>query len=270
MQLITRWLMFFMIYFGLGYATLNRFSPPHVTGLSDSIQYFRIIQNDPSAAEGHMRYRILVPYLAKPIYQLTRGHVGSWDPTSFALLIVNSAFCASSASMLLAIAGTFGLSQAAGFITALVYLLNFQRHECTTRRADRFGRCLFPHLSYLYLAETVLVRASPPGRAGGAFQGDLRSNRSFVCHRLDMARREETMAAGRRNGCCWADDRNNRSCNHRWPFHHADRDCQPGKGAPFLGGSYERRGRHLRGWGQLAYVSVAGAFLRPCLAPPST
>jgi hypothetical protein len=45
------------------------------------------------AAENPFRYRVLVPYLAKTIYHAAMGHVGSWNPISFSMLVVNSGFC---------------------------------------------------------------------------------------------------------------------------------------------------------------------------------
>ncbi len=123
---VTLWPMFFIICFGLGYAGLNRFDPPHASGLSDSAQYFRLVVDGPDAAEGHWRYRVLVPYLAKPIYHAAVGHLGTWNPVSFSLLVVDSAFCASSAMVLIWIAQEFGFSWAAGLIAAFCYLLNFE------------------------------------------------------------------------------------------------------------------------------------------------
>jgi hypothetical protein len=118
--------MFFMICFGLGYPTLNRFDPTKAPGLSDSVQYFRLVVDGPEAARGHWRYRVLVPYLAKPIYHAAVGRLGSWNPVSFSLLVVNSAFCASTSALLIWVAQGFGLSWATGLLAAFCYLLNFQ------------------------------------------------------------------------------------------------------------------------------------------------
>ncbi len=123
---VTLWPMFFIICFGLGYASLNRYDPPHASGLSDSAQYFRLVVDGPDAAEGHWRYRVLVPYLAKPIYHAAAGHLGTWNPVSFSLLMVDSAFCASSVMVLIWIAQEFGFSWATGLIAAFCYLLNFE------------------------------------------------------------------------------------------------------------------------------------------------
>jgi hypothetical protein len=123
---ITLWPMFFIICFGLGYPSLDRFDPTKIPGLVDSVQYFRLVVDGPEAAEGHFRYRVLVPYLAKPIYHVAVGRLGTWNPISFSLLVVDSAFCASSSVLLIWVAQGFGLSLATGLIAAFCYLLNFQ------------------------------------------------------------------------------------------------------------------------------------------------
>src|SRR5580704_13984603 len=75
---ITLWAMFFLVCLGLGYPTLNRYDPTKTVGMSDALQYSRLVVDGPQAAEGHWRYRVLVPFLAKPIYRLTAGRIGSW------------------------------------------------------------------------------------------------------------------------------------------------------------------------------------------------
>ena len=122
----TLWLMFFTICFGLGYPTLNRYDTTQVAGTSDSRQYSKLVVDRPAAAEGHWRYRLLVPYLAKPIYRIAVGHVGTWNPVALSLLAVNSAFCASTALMLMAIAQALGFVFQTGLMAALCYLLNFE------------------------------------------------------------------------------------------------------------------------------------------------
>lgn len=118
-------LLLFLICFGLGYPSLNRYNPTSIPGLSDSLQYYKLVEYSPAAASGHWRYRVLVPYLAKPIYQMARGRLGTWNPISFALLVVNSIFCAAAAWLTSVIAyrltGGIPASAAAGF----AYLLNF-------------------------------------------------------------------------------------------------------------------------------------------------
>jgi len=126
---LTLWLawflLLFLVCFGLGYPTLNRYSPPATHGLSDSLQYFHLVEHAPHAASGHWKYRILVPFLAKPIYWMVRGHVGSWNPVSFALLVVNSIFCAAGASLLSLLAFKTYQNAMLAVIASLAYLLNF-------------------------------------------------------------------------------------------------------------------------------------------------
>jgi hypothetical protein len=115
----------FLICFGLGYPTLNRYDPTSVHGLLDSLQYYRLIQYGPEAATGHWKYRVLVPFLAKPIYWISRGHLGSWNPVAFALLIVNSIFCAASAFLVSALVHGISRKSTMAVVAAFAYLLNF-------------------------------------------------------------------------------------------------------------------------------------------------
>src|SRR5438445_12609781 len=80
------WGMFFLICFGLGYPTLNRYDPSKTVGTPDAQKYFESVTGQGSP-EDQMRYRILVPYLARPIYKMAEGRVGSWNPTAFSLLV---------------------------------------------------------------------------------------------------------------------------------------------------------------------------------------
>ena len=115
----------FLICFGLGYPTLNRYDPTSIPGLSDSLQYYRLVQSEPAAATGHWKYRVLVPFLAKPIYWVVRGRLGSWDPTAFALLIINSIFCAATALLVSIIVYGMSRKSAMAAAAAFAYLLNF-------------------------------------------------------------------------------------------------------------------------------------------------
>jgi len=114
-----------LICFGLGYPTLNRYDPTTIRGLSDSLQYYRLVQYGPESAIGHWRYRVLAPFLAKPIYWMVRGRLASWDPIAFALLIVNSIFCAASAFVVSAIAHGISRKPTVAVLAAFAYLLNF-------------------------------------------------------------------------------------------------------------------------------------------------
>lgn len=114
-----------LICFGLGYPTLNRYDPTSIPGLSDSLQYYRLVQYGPEVATGHWRYRVLAPFLAKPIYWISRGRLGSWNPIAFALLIVNSIFCAASAFLISILAHGISRKPTVAVVAAFAYLLNF-------------------------------------------------------------------------------------------------------------------------------------------------
>ena len=126
MIVLSTWgLLLFLICFGLGYPTLNRYNPASIPGLSDSVQYYRLVEYGPAAAAGHWKYRVLVPYLAKPIYWMARGRVGTWNPVSFALLVVNSLFCGCAAWFVSVLAYRLSGAVAASMVAAFAYLLNF-------------------------------------------------------------------------------------------------------------------------------------------------
>src|ERR1035441_4341313 len=96
--------MFFFICMRLGYPTLNRYDPRSIPGLYDTRAYSALVtgaklQQD-QIGFGH---RILVPYLAKPVYWLVNGHLKTWNPVFLALLVVNSFFIAATAFVLVAI-----------------------------------------------------------------------------------------------------------------------------------------------------------------------
>jgi hypothetical protein len=118
-------IIFFFICIGLGYPTLNRYYPPQILGTSDSANYFNIVKTGPQDARAHWRYRVLVPYLAKPVYWLAKRHIGSWDAVSFAILTINSAFVAVSAYILIILALNIIGDYSIALLSALFYLLNF-------------------------------------------------------------------------------------------------------------------------------------------------
>jgi hypothetical protein len=118
------WGTFFLIAFGLGYPTLNRYDPRRTGGLRDSVEYYKLVVSTPGTVNGHFRYRVLVPGLAKPLYHAVKGRLGSWDPALFSLLVVNAAFCATSALLILHLCSHF-LAPAAAALSALLFLANF-------------------------------------------------------------------------------------------------------------------------------------------------
>ncbi len=70
------WLILFAICHGLGYPTLNRYDA-RKTGNVDSAQYYSIVEHSPAAARGHGRYRVLVPYMATPVFHAAHGRIGA-------------------------------------------------------------------------------------------------------------------------------------------------------------------------------------------------
>lgn len=119
---------FFLMAGGLGYPILNRFDPRQTPGLSDVRTYAALVTGTAGLGEEDMRYRrfrVLVPWLARPFYWLARGRSLTWDPVMFGLLVANSLFVAGTA-VLIVILGSRKLgSPTAGLVGALLYLVNF-------------------------------------------------------------------------------------------------------------------------------------------------
>ena len=117
--------LFFLIACGLGYPTLNRYDPLQTPGLSDVQSYAALVTGQPDPGLDHMRFRVLVPWLARPFYHLARGRSGSWDPVVFGLLSADSLFVAATA-MLIVMMGVAELgSYPAALLASLLYLVNF-------------------------------------------------------------------------------------------------------------------------------------------------
>lgn len=113
--------LFFLICLSLGYPSVSRYQPGPPQ-LSDVVQYADMVKlGAPAMEDGHWRYRVLVPYLAKPVLVLAEGRVGSWNAVSFALLVVNSGFCAATALLLARLVG----GAVPGLIAALLFLVQF-------------------------------------------------------------------------------------------------------------------------------------------------
>jgi uncharacterized membrane protein len=95
-------------------------------GLDDVATYAALVTAPPVADAGdHTQFRVLVPYLAKPIYRLAQGRVGTWDPIMFALLMVNAFFVAVTAVVLVLVVEREAASYTIALGAALIYLLNF-------------------------------------------------------------------------------------------------------------------------------------------------
>lgn len=120
---VVLWGLFFLICFGLGYPTLNRYDArklgPDWVGYYDTVLHRDVVEDFP------FNERVLVPTVARPFYLAARGHVGTWDPVWFGLLMANSLFAATAAFLLLRIGlRVLGDLPLALFACAL-YLLNF-------------------------------------------------------------------------------------------------------------------------------------------------
>jgi hypothetical protein len=126
-RLLLLFLLFFFICCGLGYPTLNRVDWRHSAGgLNDVLTYADLVVAPPTPdLSQHMQFRILVPYLARPVYRIAKNHVGTWDPIMFALLVINSFFTALTVIVLLIVVHRQFGSYAVALGSALIYLLNF-------------------------------------------------------------------------------------------------------------------------------------------------
>src|SRR5688572_17074441 len=98
------WLLFFLICAGLGYPTLRRYDPRHTSGLSDTSKYYAMAAGDnrPEFREVFRR-RILVPAIARPFYWFALRYLPNWSPGFFALLVINSMFCAATACLIVSL-----------------------------------------------------------------------------------------------------------------------------------------------------------------------
>src|SRR3984885_6015882 len=126
-RLLLLFLIFFFICCGLGYPVLNRIDwRQGPGGLDDVVIYAGLVTTAPKPdLNEHMQYRVLVPYLARPIYRMAKNHVGTWDPIMFGLLVVNSFFVALTVTLLVIVVQRQLGSYVVALGSALIYLLNF-------------------------------------------------------------------------------------------------------------------------------------------------
>jgi uncharacterized membrane protein len=118
----------FLIACGLGYPVLNRFDPRQTPGLSDVKTYAALVTGAGGLNAEDLRFRrfrVLVPWLARPFYALARGRAATWDPVMFGLLVVDSLFVASTAVLIVLLGSRRLGSSAVGLVGALLYLVNF-------------------------------------------------------------------------------------------------------------------------------------------------
>lgn len=111
--------------FSSGYPTLNRYNPT-TTALADTKYYLSMVEKDLTVVpDSHWRYRVLTPLLARPFYEWSRGHIGSWHPGLFGLLVVNAFFCASTGLILTMLGLRLFGDMRIGLIAGLLYLTDF-------------------------------------------------------------------------------------------------------------------------------------------------
>jgi hypothetical protein len=120
------WIILFLICFGLGYPTLNRYDPRETGGLSDTQSYYALVTHPAEEAPSYIKFRVLVPLLARPLYLVAKGHIGTWEPVFFGLLIVNSFFVATTAYLLVRIGRLLLPTDSAALLAATIYLLDFE------------------------------------------------------------------------------------------------------------------------------------------------
>lgn len=119
-------ILLFAICCGLGYPVLNRANGETTAGLSDARTYAAMVRgSELDTTNHHMRFRLLVPYMARPLFWFAQGRVGTWDPAMFGLLVVDSLFTAGTALLLLCIVVRHLGSYQVALGAALIYLLNF-------------------------------------------------------------------------------------------------------------------------------------------------
>ncbi len=122
------WLLFFLVLFGLGYPTLNRYDPRKL-GPDQQSYYNMVLGRATLDNDLPFCFRVLVPELAKPFYMLGNGRVRSWDPVLFGLLISNCIFGATSALLLLLIALRTVKDLTLALLGCTLYLLNHVVHN---------------------------------------------------------------------------------------------------------------------------------------------
>lgn len=118
-------LLFFFIAFGLGYPVLNRYDPGRIPGLSDVRSYAAMTVGEPIPGQDHLRYRVLVPALARPFYLLAQGRFRSWDAANFGLLVADSLFVAGTALLIIIVGTNQSGNYAASLLASLLYMVNF-------------------------------------------------------------------------------------------------------------------------------------------------
>jgi uncharacterized membrane protein len=147
------WTLFFLICMSLGYPTLSRYDPRVIPGLYDSNGYYSLVTGSADGA-GDESHRVLVPYLAKPIYWLTKTHLHTWNPGFFALLVVNSFFMASTAYLIVIVGYQILGNHPAALVGGFVYLADFAVSNLNLAGyVDSAVNCLLMVVVWILLSE---------------------------------------------------------------------------------------------------------------------
>lgn len=116
----------FLIAFGLGYPTLNRYDPSKLNALSDSAIYSKIVATGTiREAHDHRAMRTLVPFAARGLYILLKNSSSTWNPIMLSLLIVNALFCSLTSLILYKISDHVLNCNEIGLLSSFLFLLNF-------------------------------------------------------------------------------------------------------------------------------------------------
>lgn len=143
--------LFFAICLGLGYPGVSRYDPRQVEGLRDTRRYVAMLEGT-AGWKTQQELRVLVPFLARPIYRAAAGRVGTWRPEFLALLIVTSVFVAWAAVLLVAIGERVGWIVCHWIDIIVPIPPELQRRQCSARGARGFCRGVSDHRAYVGIA----------------------------------------------------------------------------------------------------------------------
>ncbi len=102
----------------------------------------------------NIRGRLLVPFVAKPVYLVARNYLKSIDPAIFALLLANSFFCALTATILASVGKRITADRVVGLLGATLYLLSFAiSNFYVAGMVDSSEACLMVALTWLLLKD---------------------------------------------------------------------------------------------------------------------
>jgi hypothetical protein len=101
------------------------YEPARIAGAPDAEAYARLVRTGPRSVEGRWRYRVLVPYVAKPFYWLARDRARTWNAVSFGMLMANAIFVATTVCMLVALGQGVTGSGGVALLGGALYLVNF-------------------------------------------------------------------------------------------------------------------------------------------------